>query len=654
MVVDQKQIDLILENVKPVLSKEHYQILNQALFSLVWILDFVKEKKSSIQRLSSMIFGKKTESFQNLKKRAEQASQESSPLTDLTKDSPKDSNIIFSENNGAQCEKVFEEQGKDSLADSPKDSNTVKEPPTVPPTPDNLNPTNPKPKPKGHGRKPINDYKITNLTHVFHENLKPGEVCPKCGAGSLYNYDPELLLMIQGQSLLKGLIWNIQKLRCGGCSEIFRAKLPKEAAQPKADFAAKAVVCISKYQLGTPLYRLEAILKLQGLPVSDSELWEWTEDVGVALFPVHQELTKMAAAANVIHHDDTSVKVLDLMEENQIIKQEQEANLQAGKKAKEAPRVGMFSTAILAKTKGRQISIHITGRKNAGENLDDLLDKRPKGLDKPVQACDASSSNKVEKHETHTAKCLNHARHNFCEILESWPKECLTFIELINIVFMNDRETKGMTPEDRQKFHQHHSAPVMSKIQDYGNKLIKDKVVEPNSSLGKAIAYLNSHWEGLTLFLKNGSAPLSNNDVERIIKSFVLIRKNSYFYKSLWGALIGDVLLSTINTCRLNDVNSEEYLIAIQANAKQVNQNPEKWLPWNYKQNTACPHVNSGSKGTETIYQPPIDTVLSNETGSRLSPILQDSSKKSIREKCKNFFRYFCAKKMGSRKKNRN
>jgi len=66
-----------------------------------------------------------------------------------------------------------------------------------------------------------------------------------------------------------------------------------------------------------------------------------------------------------------------------------------------------------------------------------------------------------KRHETDMAKCFNHARHNFCELLEVWPTEALIAIELINILFMNDRLTKKMSLEERLKYHQQHSTQVL-------------------------------------------------------------------------------------------------------------------------------------------------------------------------------------------------
>jgi len=78
---------------------------------------------------------------------------------------------------------------------------------------------------------------------------------------------------------------------------------------------------------------------------------------------------------------------------------------------------------------------------------------------------------------------------------------------------------------------------------------------EPNSGLGKAISYLLRHWVKLTLFLRQARAPLDNNVVERALKKAILHRKNTLFYKTMNGARVGDLFISLIHTCELNQVN---------------------------------------------------------------------------------------------------
>jgi hypothetical protein len=92
-----------------------------------------------------------------------------------------------------------------------------------------------------------------------------------------------------------------------------------------------------------------------------------------------------------------------------------------------------------------------------------------------------------------------------------------------------------------------------------------------------------NHWKPLTLFLRVPNAPLDNNLCEQVLKRAVLNRKNSLFYKTEHGAYIGDLFMSLIYTCNLNDVNPFDYLTVLQRNSTEVFKNPQNWMPWNYK-----------------------------------------------------------------------
>jgi len=110
-----------------------------------------------------------------------------------------------------------------------------------------------------------------------------------------------------------------------------------------------------------------------------------------------------------------------------------------------------------------------------------------------------------------------------------------------------------------------------------------DRLVEPNSSLGKAIAYLQGHWETLTRFLEIAGAPLDNNLVERALKLFIRQRKNSLFFATEYSAYIASMLTSLIATCLHAGVNVLEYLVALQEHRAEVFADPAAWLPWTYQ-----------------------------------------------------------------------
>jgi len=163
-------------------------------------------------------------------------------------------------------------------------------------------------------------------------------------------------------------------------------------------------------------------------------------------------------------------------------------------------------------------------------------------------------------------------------------------LETLGMVYGNDAlvREKGLDAEARLKFHQQYSGPLMDQLHAWLKDQLDGAKTEPNSGLGKAISYLLNHWPALTLFLKEKGAPLDNNLCERALKKAILNRKNAMFYKTVHGAMVGDLYMSLIHTCELNGVNSFRYLTEMLRHPEDVKRAPEEWMPWNYSETLAA------------------------------------------------------------------
>lgn len=512
------------------LLESDYNLLTEVLRAMIWLSFSLKEKELSIRRLRS-IFGIKTESAKKLLELAHGKATEDQSITNS-------------------------DSGEDRLNDESKESKKEGAE---------------KKKPKNHGHRPSSDYTEAKVIDIVHQTLKKGDSCPECLKGRLFQLKSGTVIRIVGQPWLQVEIHKPERLRCSLCGKIFTANLPSELnTGSRADISAKAIVTLLKYRGGVPFYRQEQVQEVLGAPISASEIWEMTEDVADDLQPIYSLLCKEAAAADLVHNDDTKAKMISRMQEL--------------KNNEEAERTGTVTTCIVAvlKNASAQIALFFTGWKHAGENLEDLLEGRPPGLSPPIQQCDALSRNVPKNHETNLSNCLAHLRRKFYELVDVWPKEVLKIIGEFACIFTNDHEAPK-DPQERLKWHQEKSRPIMNGIKKYCNVLVDEKRVEPNSSLGKAISYLNNHWEAFTLFLHVPGVPLTNNDAERLIKRAVLNRKNAYFFKNETGAKIADILMSSMETCILNKINPYDYLIAVQQHQIDVRKNPQLWLPWIYQ-----------------------------------------------------------------------
>jgi len=395
-------------------------------------------------------------------------------------------------------------------------------------------------------------------------------------------------LRIDGNALLSAIRYEVEKLRCSACGQVFTAPLPEEASEEKYSPRARAVLAVGRYYLGLPLYRMESYQAMLGVPVPDATQWDQIERVADSGYRVFVHLEGLAAQGELIYQDDTAVRILSLIEENQ----KAQARAAAKGLARSEDRTGMYTTALVVKMGEHTAILYYSSRRHAGENLQGLLDKRAAGLDKPLAMSDALSSNEVANEAALIrCHCLAHGRRKFSELEDVFPDECQVVIASLQQVFDHDDEARinHLSPAERLVYHQVYSGPIMDGLKGWLEQQGAERLVEPNSSLGKAMAYLLGHWETLTRFLQVPGAPLDNNLVERALKLFIRQRKNSLFYATEHSAYIASVLTSLIATCLHAGVNALEYLVALQEHRAEVFAEPAAWLPWTYKALRAPP-----------------------------------------------------------------
>lgn len=438
-----------------------------------------------------------------------------------------------------------------------------------------------KPPKPGHGRNGASGFTGANRVRVAHATLSPGDLCPECQKGRVYRqHKPKTLIRITGRPPLEATVYEMEQLRCNGCGQVFTAEAPAEAGEEKYDESAAAMIAQLRYGSGVPFKRLERLEGNLGIPLPAASQWELVEERAEWIRPAFEELIRQAAQGEVAHNDDTGVRILKLAREP----------APEGK----AERTGTFTSGIVSKAGARFIALFFSGWKHAGENLAEVLKRRVPGLQPLIQMCDALSRNTPKLSEgvrLLLANCLAHGRRQFVEVAENFPEECRYVLETLGGVWHHDElaRERGLTPEERLRFHQEHSEPLMKALQEWMEAQLAEHQIEPNSGLGKAIQYMLRHWMPLTLFLREVGAPLDNNLAERALKKAILHRKNSLFYKTMNGAEVGDLFMSLIHTCELNKVNPFDYLTQLQRHAEELKQNPSQWLPWNYRDTLARP-----------------------------------------------------------------
>jgi hypothetical protein len=239
------------------LSAEDRRVLVKVLTFYFWLLFALREAKLSLKRLKTLVFGEPPK-----KREPSSGGTPSGGSTGGTGGKPEAAH-------GAQ----------EAAAPAPPEG---------------------KKRPAGHGRQGAEVYQAVRRVECRHEELAVGERCPACGRGRLYRLPPGIERRLDGNALLAAVRYELEKLRCSACGQIFTAPVPVEAGGEKYSARARAVLALARYYLGVPWYRLESFQALVGVPVPDATQGDQVEEGGNCAHPIFTYLEKLGAQGEVI------------------------------------------------------------------------------------------------------------------------------------------------------------------------------------------------------------------------------------------------------------------------------------------------------------------------------------------------------------------
>lgn len=564
--MDIEKLEALLRRAEDAsLPAEDVQTIRALCQSYLYLTDLIDQKSTTIARLRKLLFGGQTEKTATVLRRDDTAA--GNPPDAAPAAGGEASPLIGAEGETAAGSSVPTATASAAPA---KRSSSARKP--------------------GHGRNGAEDYPGAQRVAVLLESLQAGQACPACLKGTLYTYPSGVLIRFVGRPPVQATIYELQKLRCHLCGELFTAEPPAGVGSAKYDPTVVSMVGLLKYGTGVPFYRFDTLQQSLGVPLPASTQWDIVCGALQQFTPMHQELIRQAACGEVLYNDDTTVKILELMDA-EARSAALATSAEPGSERPDPTRTGLFTSGVVATSGGQRIALFFSGCKHAGENLQDVLRRRAMDLPPPIQMCDALSRNMPKDLRTIVANCLAHARRQFVDVHDRFPDECGYVLEAFEAVYRHDAHARerGLTDDERLALHQVESRPVMERLHAWLKRQFDERLVEPNSALGAAIDYLRKHWDKLTLFLRVAGAPLDNNICERALKKAILHRKNSLFYKTRNGAAAGDLYMSLIYTCQLCGANPFEYLTEIQRHAQDAAANPAAWLPWNYRDQLPSP-----------------------------------------------------------------
>ena len=359
-----KTLEEALRRAEEKLSEKDYATLKAVVDAYAYLTELVNDKNTSIARLRKMLFGAKTEKTATVIGGNEAVPEApSSPGLDPP--------TAFVSQSAAEADAEGSVEGGATGAES--DGQTADG--------------------QGHGRNGAGAYTSAEKIEVRHQSLQPGDSCPQCDEGTVYETSrPGVLVRLVGQPPVGAKVYYLQKLRCNLCGVVFTADLPAGVdAEEKYDATVGSMIALLKYGYGMPFNRNETLQENLGVPLPASTQWDIVEAQAERAEPVFDELLREAGQGDVLHNDDTGVKILEMMGERarQAALAEETADIPVDKEgsAKKAAedRTGMFTSGIIATREGHKIALFLSGRQHAGENLKDVLARARRSCRRPFR-----------------------------------------------------------------------------------------------------------------------------------------------------------------------------------------------------------------------------------------------------------------------------
>jgi transposase len=394
------------------------------------------------------------------------------------------------------------------------------------------------------------------------------KTCPCC-RGALHRIGEERSEQLDVvPARLRVLVTVRPKYACRACEEAI-VQAPAPARMIPGGLPTDALVAhvaVAKYADHLPLYRQAQIFARQGIALDRSTMADW---MGIAAFmarPLHARMLTLMMISARLFADETTAPVLD---------------------------------------PGR-------GRTKIGKFWAYARDDRPwGGSDPPCVVYVYAPDRKAIRPAAHLAGfsgilqvdgyagypaalrgkvtfafCWAHVRRYFYELYDRKAPAATPIageaLRRIAELYLVERDLGGLDPDRRQAVRRQRTRPLIDALKTWLDQTAAK--VSRGSPLDTALRYALNRWDGLVAFLDDGRIELDNNTVERSMRPIALGRKNHLFAGSDGGAEHWAILVSLIETCKLNAIDPEAYLVWLFRKLAHPRRmaDVDELLPWAY------------------------------------------------------------------------
>jgi transposase len=350
---------------------------------------------------------------------------------------------------------------------------------------------------------------------------------------------------------------------CRHCETLIQAPVPAQVIDkgiPTAGLLAQ--VLVAKYADHLPLYRQESIFERAGVALPRSTLAQWIGACGVRLQPVAQALQAALLTRTVLHADETPVPMLK-------------------------PGLGRTHRAYLWSYGTSQFDplpavVYDFAESRSGHHARSFLGSWSGKL-----VCDDYSGYKaLFERGVIEIGCMAHARRKFHDLHANHRSEIAAeALVLFGELYEVEREAREQRLDAiaRQRLREMRARPIAGTLREW---LIRHRLKVPDgSATAKAIEYSLGRWDALTRYLEDGDLPIDNNWVENRIRPVALGRSNWLFAGSLRAGQRAAVVMSLIQSAKLNGHDPYRYLkdvlerLPTQLASRLDELLPHRWQP---------------------------------------------------------------------------
>ena len=401
--------------------------------------------------------------------------------------------------------------------------------------------------------------------------LEPGTTACPCCQGGLHKIGQDVSEVLDIIPAILRVLRTIRpKYACRACTDgVVQAKvLPRLIESGMASTALVTHVVVSKFAWYLPLYRQVQILAGHGVHLDRATLAGWVKRTAWWLRSLYELQLQTIQAAPRLFCDETPMPVLD-----------------PGRR----------------RTRTCQFWAH-------------AMDDRPWGGPSPPAVAyvfaDGRGTNKIAGQLTgfsgilqvdgyaaykalarghgdaiKLAFCLAHARRKFVDVYKATQSPFAhEVIKRLEEVYAIEAEIRGLSAEQRLAVRHTRTTPLMEVLKARLTAMVGQLLTQ--SPLAGAINYALNHWDGLTLFLRDGRVEVDTNTVERSMRPIAMGRRNSLFSGSEGGAESWAILSSLVNTAKLHELDPQAYLADVLeriVSGQTTSHQLHELLAWNWK-----------------------------------------------------------------------